>query len=213
MTNDELPEGWAVTTLDHIASDVSYGYTAKSNQDSGGAKMLRITDIQDNRVNWAGVPFCEISPAEKEKYLLKRWDLVFARTGATVGKSFLIQDDIPESVFASYLIRVRCLNHEMTRYLSGFFNSPEYWDQITDFSAGIGQPNVNGSKLKALRIPLAPVAEQKRIADKLEAVLGRVDACRARLDRVPDLLKRFRQSVLAAATSGQLTEDWREERF
>lgn len=60
-----------------------------------------------------------------------------------------------------------------------------------------------------LEVPVAPSAEQKRIADKLEAVLGRVDACRARLDRIPDLLKRFRQSVLAAANSGQLTEDWR----
>jgi type I restriction enzyme S subunit len=58
-------------------------------------------------------------------------------------------------------------------------------------------------------IPIAPLAEQKRIADKLEAVLGRVNACRVRLDRVPALLKRFRQSVLAAATSGKLTEEWR----
>jgi len=61
------------------------------------------------------------------------------------------------------------------------------------------------------QVPLAPLPEQKRIADKLEAVLGRVDACRTRLDRVPALLKRFRQSVLAAATSGRLTEEWRVE--
>jgi len=208
---DALPEGWTETTLENIARDVTYGYTAKANRTSGGAKMLRITDIQGNQVDWSQVPFCAISPGDKAKYLLKKWDLVFARTGATVGKSFLIQDDVTDSVFASYLIRVRCLDQEMTRYLSYFFNSPAYWDQITDFSAGIGQPNVNGSKLKALSIPLAPLAEQKRIADKLEAVLGRVDACRARLDRVPALLKRFRQSVLAAATSGRLTEEWREE--
>lgn len=208
-TIDELPGGWAETALEDIARDVTYGYTAKSNRISGGAKMLRITDIQDNRVDWSQVPFCAISATDREKYLLKKWDLVFARTGATVGKSFLIQDDVTDSVFASYLIRVRCLEQEMAGYLSYFFNSPAYWDQITDFSAGIGQPNVNGTKLKGLSIPLAPLAEQKRIADKLEAVLGRVDACRARLDRVPALLKRFRQSVLAAATSGKLTEEWR----
>lgn len=209
MSNDDLPDGWSETKLEDIARDVTYGYTAKSNRTSGGAKMLRITDIQDNRVDWSQVPFCAISAPDKAKYLLKKWDLVFARTGATVGKSFLIQDDVSDSVFASYLIRVRCLEQEMTRYLSYFFNSPAYWDQITDFSAGIGQPNVNGSKLKGLSIPLAPLAEQKRIADKLEAVLGRVDACRARLDRVPALLKRFRQSVLASATSGSLTAEWR----
>jgi type I restriction enzyme, S subunit len=206
----ELPEGWTQTTLDKIASDVSYGYTAKSNRTSGEAKMLRITDIQDNRVDWNEVPYCSISPSDKSRYLLKKWDLVFARTGATVGKSFLIQEDIPDSVFASYLIRVRCLNHGMTQYLSYFFRSPSYWDQITDFSAGIGQPNVNGTKLKALEIPLAPLAEQKRIAEKLDAVLARVGACRARLDRVSTLVNRFRQSVLASATSGQLTEEWRK---
>ena len=209
MTNVELPKGWAKTTLEDIARDVTYGYTAKSNRTSGGAKMLRITDIQDNRVDWSQVPFCAISATDKVKYLLKKWDLVFARTGATVGKSFLIQDNVTDAVFASYLIRVRCIDNGMTSYLRYFFNSPAYWNQITDFSAGIGQPNVNGSKLKGLVIPLAPLAEQKRIADKLEAVLGRVDACRARLNRVPAFLKRFRQSVLAGATSGGLTAEWR----
>jgi type I restriction enzyme S subunit len=68
---------------------------------------------------------------------------------------------------------------------------------------------LSGAAAAKLPFVIAPLAEQKRIADKLEAVLGRVDACRARLDRVPALLKRFRQSVLAAATSGKLTEEWR----
>ena len=62
---------------------------------------------------------------------------------------------------------------------------------------------------RLVRCPLAPLNEQKRIADKLDAVLARVDACRERLDRVPAILKRFRQAVLAAATSGKLTEEWR----
>jgi type I restriction enzyme, S subunit len=76
-----------------------------------------------------------------------------------------------------------------------------------------------GSTIKYLRlgditeaeIPLPPLAEQKRIADKLDALLARVDACRARLARVPGILKRFRQAVLAAAVEGRLTEDWRGE--
>jgi len=72
--------------------------------------------------------------------------------------------------------------------------------------------NVNASKLAEVDVPLAPLDEQKRIADKLDALLARVDPCRKRLDRVPAILKRFRQSVLAAATSGKLTEEWREER-
>ena len=205
-----LPEGWLPISLAEIASDVSYGYTAKSTLDNVGPQLLRITDIQDNRVDWANVPFCEIDEEKKQKYLLRSGDLVFARTGATVGKSFLIKGDIPESVYASYLIRVRTLSEDSIEYLTHFFQSSDYWDQITELSSGIGQPNVNGTKLKNLRVPFAPAAEQKVIADKLDQLLAQVENTKARLDRIPDILKRFRQSVLAAAVSGKLTEEWRE---
>jgi type I restriction enzyme S subunit len=196
--------------LVEIASDIAYGYTAKSQSEGGDAKMLRITDIQNNRVNWSTVPYCSISEAEKKRYLLKSNDLVFARTGATVGKSFLIVD-APEAVYASYLIRVRCVEPKMARYLSHYFYSREYWQQITNFSAGIGQPNVNGSKLKGLSVPLAPLSEQLRIADKLDSLLVRVEACKARLEQSVLLLSRFRYLVLAAACSGDLTQAWRQE--
>lgn len=69
---------------------------------------------------------------------------------------------------------------------------------------------LSGSAAAKLPFLLAPLNEQKRIADKLDTLLARVDACRERLDRVPQILKRFRQAVLAAATSGALTEEWRE---
>lgn len=174
--------------------------------------MLRITDIQENRVDWDTVPYCEITTQDMEKYRLKKWDLVFARTGATVGKSFLIRDDLSNAVYASYLIRVRCIDEHLAVFLSHFFNSPVYWDQITEFSAGIGQPNVNGSKLKELTLPLAPLAEQKVIADKLDALLAQVDTLKARLDAIPAILKHFRQSVLSAAVTGKLTEDWRRSK-
>jgi type I restriction enzyme S subunit len=101
-----------------------------------------------------------------------------------------------------------CLSPE---YLLGYLKTPEFMSVgATQMTGSVGHKRVPKDFLMDSHIPLAPLAEQKRIAEKLEAVLGRVDACRTRLDRVPALLKRFRQSVLAAATSGQLTEDWRE---
>ena len=142
-------------------------------------------------------------------FLLKKGDLVFARTGATVGKSYLIKSDIPDAVYASYLIKVRAISDNTIKYLSLFFKSPHYWSQITEFSAGIGQPNVNGSKLKDLIIPFAPLAEQHQIAQRLDELLAQVDTIKARLDAIPAILKRFRQSVLSAAVSGKLTEEWR----
>ena len=206
-----IPEGWVKTSLDKLSSDISYGYTAKSTLLEVGPQMLRITDIQNNRVNWSSVPYCEIDVDLKAKYLLDKGDLLFARTGATVGKSFLIREDIPESVYASYLIRVRCLPSAHIDYLSYFFLGPDYWDQITNMSAGIGQPSVNGTKLKGLALPLPPLAEQQVIADKLDELLAQVESTKARLDAIPAILKSFRQSVLAAAVSGKLTEEWRGE--
>jgi type I restriction enzyme S subunit len=207
----ELPNNWTTARLGDLAEDISYGYTASSTRERIGPHLLRITDIQENEVLWNSVPYCEIDSEQAKKYLLKENDLVFARTGATVGKSFLIKGEIPDAVFASYLIRVRCMRPEAAGYLSLYFRSQDYWQQITEFSAGIGQPNVNGSKLKELVIPLPPLAEQTRIAAKLDELLVQVDSLKARIDGIPALLNRFRQSVLAAAVSGRLTEEWRSK--
>lgn len=209
MSEVDLPEGWLNTTLESLTTDISYGYTASSTEKNIGPKMLRITDIQDNHVDWKSVPFCEIDESKVGKYLLRINDLVFARTGATVGKSYLIRSEPPPAVYASYLIRVRTASDECISMLAHFFNSSQYWQQITEFSAGIGQPNVNGTKLKNLIVPLPPLAEQKVIADKLDTLLAQVDNTKARLERIPEILKSFRQSVLAAAVSGKLTEEWR----
>ncbi|HEA2155628.1 TPA: restriction endonuclease subunit S, partial [Salmonella enterica] len=86
MSGGKLPEGWVGPQLDEIATDINYGYTASSTSENIGPKMLRITDIQDNKVDWNSVPFCKIEDNQKNKYLLCNGDLVFARTGATVGK-------------------------------------------------------------------------------------------------------------------------------
>ena len=206
-----LPHSWVVCELNEVTSDVSYGYTAKSSERKIGPKMLRITDIQNNRVDWHTVPFCEIPESLKPKYLLHEGDLVFARTGATVGKSFLISGDIPESVYASYLIRVRTASKDISDYLGYFFRTPDYWDQITDLSSGIGQPNVNGKKLKSLKIPIAPLSEQTRIAKRINTLLQKSNKARTALDAIPPLLEKFRQSVLSSAFRGDLTADWRAQ--
>lgn len=212
MADVKLPAVWMQSFLGEIAEDISYGYTAASTTEEIGPRMLRITDIQDNSVDWDSVPFCKIDSHRELKYLLSEGDLVFARTGATVGKSYLIKGNVPSAVYASYLIRVRCSKEIYISYLSHFFNAPTYWGQITEFSSGIGQPNVNGTKLKGLLIPIPSLAEQKVIAEKLDTLLAQVDSAKARLEQIPQILKRFRQSVLAAAVSGKLTEEWRQEK-
>lgn len=80
---------------------------------------------------------------------------------------------------------------------------------LRDTISGSAQPQITGQGLRDVYIPLPPLAEQKVIADKLDSLLAQVETTKARLDRIPKILKRFRQSVLAAAVSGRLTEEWR----
>jgi len=128
---------------------------------------------------------------------------VFARTGATVGKSFLITTS-PDAIYASYLIRI-CFRHDvLPPYIALFFQTAEYWRQIAAGSRGIGQPNVNATVLAAIRLRLPPMAEQLRIVQTVTEIEDEIK----RVDRIAGMqLHRgdnLRSSILSAAFSGQL---------
>ncbi len=203
--SSNIPKHWQIVELKSISDSIQYGYTESSSKEKIGPKFLRITDIQDNKVLWDEVPFCKIDNDIKIKYLLREGDIVFARTGATVGKSFLIKGIIPEAVFASYLIRVRVNEFLDKNYLSYFFYSLNYWRQITEGQVGIGQPNVNGTKLGQLRIPLPPLSEQFAIVSKIEELLSDLENGKQQLQTAQQQLKVYRQSLLKWAFEGKLT--------
>jgi len=174
-----IPPNWAWTQLGNIALQIQYGYTASADASATEIRMLRITDIQNNRVDWPSVPGCQIESDEAEKYLLSPNDILIARTGGTIGKSFIVPDAPVKSVFASYLIRVTPPRSMEARYLKTFLEAPLYWTQLRQMSAGTGQPNVNGQALGRLALPLPPLAEQKRIVakvDELRALCDRLEA-------------------------------------
>ncbi len=145
--------GWTEAYVRDFCDHPQYGYTESATTEPIGPRFLRITDIQNGQVNWNNVPFCRCP--NPEQYLLKENDLVFARTGATTGKSFLIRD-CPEAIFASYLIRLRVKRLVSAEYLYRYFQTPSYWTQITNEKKGTGQPNVNGAKLANIRVPIPP---------------------------------------------------------
>ncbi len=168
----EFASDWSVHILDELAEQVDYGFTASAKDCGDGPKFLRITDIQDGLVDWSDVPVCECKPDEKRKYYLRRGDIVFARTGATTGKSYLITDCPNDTVFASYLIRVRPNYRVLPPYLAYFFLTSDYWGQVNRSSSGSAQPGVNATKLKILSVPLPPLPEQKRIVAILDEVFA-----------------------------------------
>lgn len=140
----QIPANWSWTKLGTIALQIQYGYTASADASVTEIRMLRITDIQNNQVDWPSVPGCQIEQVEAEKYLLSENDILIARTGGTIGKSFIVPDAPVKSVFASYLIRITPPRSMEARYLKIFLESPLYWMQLREMSAGTGQPNVNG---------------------------------------------------------------------
>ena len=102
----EIPQGWEWERWGNISQSIQYGYNAPA-LEKGVIRMVRISDIQDNKVVWDTVPFCMIEEQDIETYLLEENDILFARTGGTVGKSFLVEEVPLESIYAGYLIRTR----------------------------------------------------------------------------------------------------------
>ena len=118
--------------------------------------MVRISDIQNNLINWESVPYCDIAENVIEKYILKPNDILFARTGGTVGKSFLVQEDIEDAIYAGYLIRTRYSKDLSPLYLKTYMGSSLYWEQLKDGTTTTAQPNCNGQSLGRMLIPLPP---------------------------------------------------------
>ena len=167
-----LPDRWEWCRLGSLCSSIQYGLS-NSAKSSGTHKLLRITDIQNGSVNWETVPYT--TTEDPKTYILKSEDIVFARTGATVGKSFLI-DQLPyESVYASFLIRIRLLKFISPQYIYNFFNSPCYWEQISNKAVGVGQPNCNGTSLSNLFIPIPPVKVQDEIVSLITKLYEHID--------------------------------------
>jgi type I restriction enzyme, S subunit len=162
-----MMSGWEEKKLGEVAK-ATYGYTESASYKEIGPKFLRITDIQNDGVNWETVPFCKISNADLGKYTLKDGDIVFARTGATTGKCFLIRKP-PTAVFASYLIKLHITEKGLLPdYLVLFFQTKTYWDTINAGVSGSAQGGFNATKLSELKIPLPPLPEQKRIVAILD---------------------------------------------
>lgn len=174
ITDDEklfdIPDSWEWVRWGDISQSIQYGYNAPA-KSSGRIKMVRISDIYDNKVDWDGVPYCDIDGNEISQYILKKNDILFARTGGTVGKSFLVKETPEKAIFAGYLIRTRYSEKLSPLYLKYFMESGTYWKQLHNGTIKTAQPNCNGKTLSKMMLPLPPLDEQRRIVAKLEELL------------------------------------------
>ena len=203
----EIPESWEWCRWGDLSFSIQYGYNASAQQ-NGDIRMVRISDIQNNEVLWETVPYCKIKSEDIEGYMLKANDILFARTGGTVGKSFLVKNVPYPSIYAGYLIRTRYSNELVPQYLKFFMESSLYWEQLKKGTIATAQPNCNGKTLGNMVLPLPPLSEQHRIVAKIEELMPLVeeyDKAQKELDalnaKLPEALKK---SILQEAIQGKL---------
>jgi type I restriction enzyme S subunit len=211
----QLPPSWGTPTLlecSQFVRGVTYTKSDAAEQTANGLlPIVRANNIQARRFEFNDLVYVPANLVSAEQ-VLKVGDVVVATSSGSisvVGKAAQVRKEQPMS-FGAFCGVLRPSPVIHARYFGHFFSSKAYRDAVSDMARGVNINNLKRDHFQAIRIPLAPLAEQKRIVDKLDTVLTRVDAVDARLARVAPLLKRFRQSVLAAATSGRLTQDWRK---
>ena len=206
----ELPHGWAPQPCGTIAAWGSGGTPSRSEP-----SVLRLATFRGSKQRELGPRFVsateesitgsEAFPSQAPNYF-HAGSVAIAMYGATIGKTSIL--GIPATTNQACAVGIPHADATSKEYLYHFL-----WSQKEAFSKRARaehNPTFRKPSSKTGRSSSPRSTEQKRIADKLDGVLARVDACRDRLDRLPALLKRFRQSILAAATSGRLTEDWRK---
>jgi type I restriction enzyme, S subunit len=213
--NKELPRGWVPATIGDVAIGMKNGlYKPASYYIDNGIACLRMYNIDAGRIVWKDIKRMKLTREEVQEYQLLPNDLLINRVNSRelVGKAAIILPGTEQCVFESKNIRLR-LNKELVypelvNYRLLLSGSQHF---IHNAQQVVGMASISQPQVAAFELPLPPLAEQGRIVAKLGKVLSKVGSCQQRLARIPPLLKRFRQSVLAAACSGLLTADWREE--
>lgn len=214
----ELPKGWVIAPLksllssDGIFSDGDW-IESKDQDPNGSIRLLQLADIGDGYFVDKSSRF-----VNEEKFAalncteLKTGDILIARMPDPLGRACLLPE-IPQPCITVVDVAVFRAGKAgaSNKWLMNAINSPQLRAFMEINSSGTTRKRIARGKLADMELPVPPLNEQNRIADKLDAVLARVNACLDRLDHIPVILKRFRQSVLAAATSGKLTEEWRDE--
>jgi len=210
----EIPQGWEWERWGNISQSIQYGYNAPA-LEHGAIKMVRISDIQENCVLWDNVPYCQIEENDIDTYLLKVNDILFARTGGTVGKSFLVEEVPERAIYAGYLIRTRYSSLLNPHYMKLFMESQLYWEQLKNGTIATAQPNCNGKTLAKMLLPIPPTKEQDRIVGKLtqlSSFLNNYTLCQERLNLLNEEIKeQLKKSILQEAIQGKLVPQIAEE--
>ncbi|MDC4473593.1 restriction endonuclease subunit S [Acinetobacter baumannii] len=209
MSQFELSEVWETSELASIVNFIDYrGKTPTKT--SEGIPLITAKNIRDGYINREPREF--IAEDAYDSWMTRGFpqlgDLVIT-TEAPMGNVAVL--DIQEKFALAQ--RAICLSFveepRLSKFIYYYLRSQSFKSALVEKATGTTVQGIKAAELKKIPVPIAPLAEQKVIADKLDTLLAQVESIKARLERIPEILKQFRQSVLAAAVSGKLTEEWR----
>ncbi|MCA0913382.1 restriction endonuclease subunit S [Marinobacter nauticus] len=215
MSEYQLPQGWTLSAIQNITSAdglVSDGdwVESKDQDPNGSIRLIQLADIGDGDFRNKSNRFMSEDKASLLNCtFLEEGDVLVARMPDPLGRACLFPGvgQPAVTVVDVCLIRVGSRSALTNHLLKYWINSPSFRGLISENASGTTRKRITRKKLEKFEVPVPPLAEQKVIADKLDTLLAQVENTKARLERIPQILKRFRQSVLAAAVSGRLTEE------
>lgn len=168
-------------------SVMQYGYTETATSEPIGPKFLRITDIAQSYIDWNEVPYCPITKENHKKYVLSEGDVVVARTGATVGYAKMIGKDIPDSVFASFLVRIRPNDNEYKYYFGLAITSAEFLAFVQTNAGGSAQPQANPPLLGEYELSIPDKQSLAEFNDKIVTFLSAIEGNEAEISKLNEV--------------------------
>ena len=204
--SESLPDGWTETTIGAVTARVEQRIPLPKDE----FFYIDISSVDRNTKRIANPQKItgEKAPS-RARQVIKHGDVLVSMTRPNLNAVAIVPSELDGQIASTGFDVLRSQNLD-SRWLYYLVRTDEFVSTMTDLVQGALYPAVRPRDIRNFEIPLAPLDEQKRITDKLDTLLARVGQCQTHLDRLPHLLKAFRQSVLAAATSGQLTEEWRK---
>lgn len=202
----EVPEHWGIVRLKHlILGNLVYGANEAAEDDNpNNPRYIRITDM-NNDGSLDPNTFRSLPHHIAENYLLEDGDILLARSGATVGKSFLFKDEFGTSCFAGYLIRARSDKKKLNpKFAYWFFQSESYWKYVSGSQIQATIQNVSAEKYGDLYLSVPEILVQEQISNFLECEINKIDNLIAKAESAIQLMQERRTALISAAVTGKI---------
>ncbi|CAO3354325.1 restriction endonuclease subunit S [Azospirillum palustre] len=212
MSGRELPAGWTYTTLEKLISSerpLCYGVIQPGDDVSDGNTLIRVCDLVDGSVDTERLRrIAHDVDHQYQRSRVENGDVLVSIVG-TIGRVSVVPNELSGSNIARALAKISPNRAVMSAWLAYWLSDHEMQDWLVRESREVARKTLNLGELAQAPVRLAPLAEQRRIVEKIEALATRSRRAREALDTLPALIDRYRQSILAAAFRGDLTAEWR----